>query len=93
MEFNLVLKLMGLCCITILFVESEPMVLLKRFIGFKEEFYEEYNKVKQFIFRLISCVMCSGFWIGLAFTQDVFLASIISIVSELINDRIKNGKV
>ena len=89
-SMNIILELIGLCCITILFITSEPMVLIKRYLGFKEENYIEWNKSKQFIFRLITCAMCSGFWIGLIFTQSILLASIVSVASEMINEKLKS---
>lgn len=93
MGIGLVLKLVGLSCLTILFVISEPSVLLKRFLGFREEEYGKYGVIKQFFFRLITCTLCSGFWIGLIFTQSIFYASIVSVVSELITNKINNGKL
>lgn len=93
MELELVLKLVGLSCLTILFVTSEPSILLRRYFGFCEENYGEYGVIKRFIFRLITCCLCSGFWIGIIFTQSIFYASIVSVVSELINNRINNGEI
>ena len=34
--------------------------------------------------KLLSCALCCGFWIGLIATHNIFEASIISILSELI---------
>jgi hypothetical protein len=90
---DIILELFGLCCITILFVTGEPMVLIKRHLGFKEEFYYEWKPIKQFIFRLITCCLCSGFWIGLIYTQSIILASIISVVSEIINTQLKTNEL
>jgi len=90
---DIILELFGLCCITILFVTSEPMVLIKRHLGFKEEYYYEWAPIKQFIFRLITCCLCSGFWIGLVYTQSILLASIISVMSEIINTQLKTNKL
>lgn len=93
MEMELVLLLIGLSCLTVLFVEAEPMVLLKRVLGFKEENYTEYSIIKQFIFRLITCCLCSGFWIGLAFTQSIVYAGIVSVISEWLYNRLKNSSL
>jgi hypothetical protein len=73
-----------IAAITMLFVVSEPMILLKRFIGFKDEDYMKYGKVKAFISRLINCCLCSGFWLGLILTGSMYDAALISIISELI---------
>lgn len=81
---EIIFNIIGISCLTYLLVNSEPMILLKRFIGFKEEKYMEYNKIKQFIYRLINCCLCSGFWVGLIMTQSLLIAATISIVSEII---------
>lgn len=81
---EIVLNLIGISSLTILFVTSEPMILLKRVMGFKEEEYMGYGKVKQFIYRLITCCLCSGFWISLVLTQSIIYSSIVSVLSELI---------
>lgn len=82
------IEILGLTCITILFVESEPLILLKRYIGFREEEYDTWSNKKRFIFRLITCCLCSGFWIGLI-TLNIYYAAIISVLSELIYKKIK----
>lgn len=81
---EIIFNIIGISCLTYLLVNSEPMILLKRFIGFKEEKYMEYNKIKQFIYRLINCCLCSGFWVGLIMTHSLLIAATISIVSEII---------
>ena len=77
-------NIISIACITYLFVASEPLILFKRFLGFKEEDYHTYSKYKQFIYRLITCALCSGFWIGFILTFSVYQAAIISIVAEII---------
>jgi len=73
-----------IACLSFLFVASEPLILIKRFLGFKEEDYMDYGKIKSFIYRMITCAMCSGFWIGLILTGSILDAALISIISELI---------
>jgi len=80
--------ILGLICLAVLFNTAEPILLLKRRIGFKEEDYDNYSKFKKFVHRGIYCCMCSGFWIGLILSGNIFTASIISIGSELINKKI-----
>lgn len=82
------IEIFGLVCISILFVASEPLILLKRYIGFKEEEYDTWTNKKRFIFRLITCVLCSGFWIGLI-SGSLYKAAIISVLAELIYKKIK----
>ena len=82
---EILIKIIGLSCMTYLFVNSEPLILIKRGLGFKEEEYYDYGKIKGFIYRLITCCLCSGFWIGLIFTLNIYEACVIAIISELIN--------
>jgi len=76
--------IISIACLSFLFVASEPIILLRRMIGFKEEDTLNYSKFKMFIYTLITCAMCSGFWIGIILTQNILTASIISVVAELI---------
>jgi hypothetical protein len=64
------------------------MILLKRQMGFKEEIIGT-NPLRDFFTKLLYCCMCSGLWIGLIFTLSFAQAVIISIVSELIDRKIK----
>jgi len=84
----MIINLLGLICLSVLFNTAEPILLLKRRIGFKEEDYDTYSNNKKFFHRGLYCTMCSGFWIGLILTGNIFTASIISIGSELINKKI-----
>lgn len=82
------IEILGLACLSILFVASEPLIILKRYIGFKEEEYDNWDNKKQFIFRLMTCALCSGFWIGLI-SLSLYKAAIISVLAELIYKKIK----
>jgi hypothetical protein len=76
--------LIKIAAISFLFVASEPMILLKRFLGFREEKYHIYGKVKSFIYRMITCALCSGFWLGLIITGNIYDAALVSILAEII---------
>lgn len=76
-------------CLSVLFVVAEPSILIKRWLGFKEEEMGK-SKVKDFFTKLLYCAMCSGTWIGLILTMDISKAVIIGIVSELIYKKIMN---
>jgi len=82
----MLITILGSAAITVLWIQSEPTNYLKHFI---------YKKVKDkdilWHWRLINCALCSGFWIGLVITQNIFLAAIISISSELINKKLTEG--
>jgi hypothetical protein len=85
---EVMIKIIALGAIGYLFVKAEPLIILKRLIGFKEENYDEYGMVKQFLFRMITCSMCSGFWISLIISGNVFIAAIASIVAKIIDDKL-----
>ena len=85
----IVFNIIAIAAITYLFIESEPLILIKRFLGFKEENYNEYGKVKAFIYRLITCALCSGFYIGLIWTHSLQQSALISIVAEIITRLMK----
>ncbi len=75
--------IIGLICLTHLFIVAEPSILIKRWLGFREEEYDKMTPTKRFIHKLITCHLCSGFWIGLL-TGNLFIAAIVSIGSELL---------
>lgn len=77
-------QLTSLMALTYLFVFAEPSIIIKRWFGFKDEQYDDFPKFIQFIHRLIYCPLCSGFWIGLGFTMDVWSACIVSVGAELL---------
>jgi hypothetical protein len=85
-----IINIISVSCFTFLAIESEPAILIKRFFGFKEEKYDDYGKFKAFIYRLITCALCFGVWIGLIFsllfpqTFPLLSIPIISVMSELI---------
>jgi hypothetical protein len=84
------IEIIGLSCIGVLFVVSEPMIILKRYIGFKEEEYDNWSNKKRMLFKLITCAMCSSFWIGSIITLSLLKGAIIGILAELIYKKIRN---
>jgi len=100
-DLQLIFLIAGTVCVTILFVNSEPTIQLKRLLGFKEENFNDYSKLKQTIYKLITCCMCSGFhfgWISALVwfllptshfvLSIVFFASIVSVISELLDSKL-----
>ena len=58
----LVFKVLGLACVTFLWVSSEPTTkLLQWFVD------KGVVKNQGWVHRLLSCSLCSGFWIGILF--------------------------
>jgi hypothetical protein len=84
---ELIFKIIGLASLTVLFVASEPMIKFKHFLlkGIKD--YQD-----KWFWRLINCGLCSGFWIGLIFTGDILTAATISVLSEVLYQKI-NGSI
>jgi hypothetical protein len=85
----MIIEILGIIAINILFQIAEPIILLKRFMGFKEEEYDKYSKLWRFIHRLLYCCACLGFWIALAISQSIYIAAICSIASEWIYTKIR----
>jgi hypothetical protein len=84
-----IFNIISIAAITFLFIYAEPSILFKRFCRFKEEDYEKYSKAKRMVFRLITCSLCSGFWIGLLFTFSFQQAALISLMAEVIDRLMK----
>ena len=85
----MVIEILGIIAINILLQVAEPIILIKRWIGFKEEEYDEYTKVWRFFHRLLYCCACLGFWAALAISFNIYIAAICSIASEWIYTKIK----
>jgi hypothetical protein len=82
----MLVEIIALAALTNLFVLAEPVNHLKSFI------YKLLKKEESgFIYRLINCCLCSGFWIGLAATQSLYSAAIISIAAEFIYKKLTEG--
>jgi hypothetical protein len=75
-------------CVAVLMQCAEPIIHIKRYLGFKEELYDTYSKEKRFFHRLIYCTMCLGFWITLVGTWDIGVAIIASVLSTFIYKKI-----
>jgi len=84
---ELILSILGLASVSVLFVEAEPLIILKHKLFNKIENYQD-----KWFWRLINCVLCSGFWIGLAFTGDILTAAIVSVLAEVLYQKI-NGSI
>jgi hypothetical protein len=87
---NEIIEIIAIGCIGVLFVAAEPIILLKRYFGFKEERYDDMSKIMRFFHRMLSCALCSGFWIALALTQNLYWAAICSVLAEAIYKHIKS---
>lgn len=77
-----VIKFIGIICFTWLFtVGAAPIQFIKEFIGISNE--SQPKKIYLIVLqKLTNCSMCMGFWFGLIFYQNFWLACIISLTSE-----------
>lgn len=87
---NEIIYLIAISSFGALFVAAEPIILLKRYFGFKEERYDDMSKIMRFFHRMLYCALCSGFWIALALTQNLHQAAICSVLAEAIYKHLKS---
>lgn len=67
--------LIGIACLALTFVRFEPIQdRLKKLLTFP-------GKIWHLIYKVLSCPMCTGLWFGLALTQNILSASIISVLA------------
>lgn len=86
--FEIIIKIIGLASISFLIAKgAQPIQDIKSLLIISND--SEYkNKIQWFILQLVNCSLCTGFWIGLLFTQSIIIAGIVSVVSELIDRKI-----
>lgn len=80
----MILTIITWACLGVLLQVAEPILMIKRYFGFKEEEYEEYSSRKRFIHRLFYCAKCLTFWVALICTWNIQVAIISSILAGLI---------
>jgi len=78
----MILQILGLSCIGVLWINSEPTIRL-RMLYKRDDLFS----------RLINCCMCSTFWISLIVSQDLYIASISSILAEFICRKLNSGSL
>ena len=82
------IAIIGLACLSVLFVEAEPIVLIKRWLGLKEEEFDSWGPKKRYIYKMLSCALCSGFWIGLL-SGSLPKAAIVAALAEIVAKKIR----
>ena len=86
------MNIIGLACLTYLMVNSEPTIRLRMFLGFKDEDYESFGNIKATIYRLITCEMCLGFWIGLigwfVLPMSIFAIPMVAVLAQIIKNKL-----
>ena len=86
---EIIIKIIGISCLVILFNISGPTLRLRKLI-FDDYYYDDWGRIKRFIFELISCSGCLSFWVALVITQNLYYAAISSILSFLIDKKLTN---
>lgn len=72
-------------CIGWLLQVAEPILHIKRFLGFKIEEYDKPSyKDMRWLHRLIYCTTCLTFWVVLLSTWSLYIAVVSSVVSTII---------
>ena len=79
----MVVQILGLAILSVMVAWwFEPLQWLKRLLGYQET--AAFIKYDPF-----SCAKCVGFWLGLAITQHIYLAAIISLTAYVIGNAIE----
>lgn len=80
---------LGLLCLTWLFVKgSEPLQFLKKLVNLHND--TPLRNVWMIVLRkLVNCSLCSGFWIGLIYYQNILSASLFAICAEVFDRLLK----
>lgn len=95
--FNIILHIIGLACVGVLWINSEPTILLRTSL-FKF-IYKDKSFNGDMIWRLLNCCMCSTFhiyfWFELILTgkPDIIGAAISAIIAEFISRALNKGNL
>jgi len=77
-------------CVGWLLQVAEPILHLKRSLGFKTESYDKITyKNKRWLHRLIYCTTCLTFWVVLIATWSIHIACISSVLATIIERQTK----
>ena len=72
-------------CVGVLLQCAEPIIWIKRDMGYREEEYDQMTKRKRTIHRLLHCAMCLTFWVVLISTFDPVTAVISSVGADILH--------
>ena len=73
------ITILCVACFTFLFTYASPVIQVKNWL----ENLLPKNLLFKAIFKLLKCALCFGFWFGLILFGNIFIASLISVLSEL----------
>jgi len=79
-------KYLGVIGLILMIVKyAEPIEWVKVYFGVSNDTkLKDSDYLKKIIRTLVNCALCTGFWTGLAFYQDLYMATIIAFSSEII---------
>ena len=66
---------------------AEPAQAIKRYFYLGEE-QPEYNQLHWWLIRLVNCSLCTGFWTGLIYYQDIYMACITAVSAEILTKKL-----
>lgn len=84
----MLITILAIASLTNLWLHSEPTNRIKYWI-----YKDIKNKEELWHWKLINCAMCSGFWLGLLLTWNIYLAAIISVAAEFMCKKLTEGKL
>jgi hypothetical protein len=82
------IEILGLACVGVLYINSEPTTRLR-----------SLYKRNDWFMRLINCAMCSSFWISIIYHLVIYcepyilVSSIVSVLAELISQKLNSGSI
>lgn len=73
----------GLLCLTWLIVEgAEPIQFFKRLTNI-DNASNPKGYIQIFFQQLLNCALCTGFWVGLIYYQNIVLGCLVSVFAEI----------
>lgn len=86
------IEILGLAILCWMFAEGfEPIQVLKKsFCEFDLSDPTYWTGLLHWIIKAINCSLCTGFWVGLIYFENIFNAAIISVLAESISRLNKN---
>lgn len=81
-----ILLILGASCLSVLAVASEPTNYLYHLLKLDKP---SAPGIQGALSRLLSCCLCTGFWVSLIITENILLAAICAVIAELISVQLK----
>ena len=88
---SLIISILGKAALAFLLVNAKPAVILRERVYKSLYGCEDYRD--KWHYQLITCSLCLGFWVGFLLTFNIYIASIVSVIAELICQKINSGRL